>query len=130
MTGGTPTIGGLNRLNASNGIGYQTGSGAAVTQATNKATGVTINALCGTITMNGAALNAGVEVSFTVTNNKVAATDVPVLAIKSGATAGAYLVTVGAVANGSFAVSVSNASAGNLSEAIVLNFAIIKSVAA
>ena len=35
---------------ASDGIGYSTGAGAAVTQITSRATGVTINAICGKIT--------------------------------------------------------------------------------
>jgi hypothetical protein len=102
--------------------------GGTVTQATNKSTAVTLNRVCGTITMNGAALNAGVEVSHTVNNNTVNAGDVVVVSIRSGATAGAYAVTVDAVANGSFRVSLSNQSAGNLSEAIVYNFAVIKAV--
>lgn len=110
-------------------VGYPTGVGGAVTQATSKVTGVTLDKLCGAITMNGAALAAGVEVSFTVTNSQVAATDVVVVCVKSGGTAGAYLVTVGAVAAGSFAITVSNASAGSLSEAVVLNFAVIKAAA-
>ena len=41
----------------------------------------------------------------------------------------AYFVSVGAVANGSCSITVGNTSAGSLSQAIVLNFAVIKSVA-
>lgn len=100
--------------------------GGTVTQATSKATGVTINAESGQITMNNAALNAGVEVTFTVTNSFVKSTDVVAINVGSGAASSAsYLVGIGAVANGSFDVVVSNASAGNLSEAIVLNFTIL-----
>ncbi len=36
---------------------------------------MTINAPCGTITMNTAALHAGTTVSFTLTNSVIAATD-------------------------------------------------------
>ena len=121
----------LSLVNAASGqIGYNTGSSTAVptavTQATNKSTGVTVNAPCGTITMNGAALAAGVEVAFIVTNSSVSAYDVPVLAIKSGATtAGTYLVSVAAVAAGSFTIVVSYASAGSLSEALVISFCLI-----
>jgi hypothetical protein len=103
--------------------------GGVVTQATNKATAVTLDKVCGTVTMNGAALAAGVEVSHTVNNATVKAGDVVVVSIKSGATAGAYNAQVDAVADGSFRVSISNQSAGSLSEAIVYNFAVIKSVA-
>lgn len=116
--------------NATSGIGYTTGAGGTVTQATDKSTGVTLNKVCGAITMNGAALNAGVEVSFTVTNSAVGANDVIVVNHSSAGTAGSYLVGVSAVAAGSFVITVTNASAGNLSEAIVLSFAVIKGVAA
>lgn len=110
--------------------GFVTGDGGSVTQATNKTTGVTLNKRCGQITMNGAALAAAAEVSFVVTNNTVASTDVVVANVQSVGTAGAYFVTVGAVSNGSFALTVGNASAGSLSQAIVLNFAVLKAVAA
>jgi hypothetical protein len=121
----------LSFVNSTSGqFGYNTGSSTAVptavTQATSKSTGVTANTPCGTITMNGAALAAGVEVAFIVTNSTVSAYDVPVLAIKSGsATAGTYLLSVAAVAAGSFTVVVTNASAGSLSEALVISFALI-----
>jgi len=39
------------------GIGYATGAGGTVTQATNKSTGVTLSKTCGVITMNAAQLN-------------------------------------------------------------------------
>ena len=111
-------------------MGYNTGSSTAVptavTQATSKSTGVTINAPCGTITMNNAALGAGAEVAFIVTNSSVSAYDVPVVAIKSGATtAGTYLLSIATVAAGSFTIAVSNASAGSLSEALVISFALL-----
>ena len=111
-------------------MGYNTGSSTAVptavTQATSKSTGVTINAPCGTITMNNAALGAGAEVAFIVTNSSVSAYDVPVVAIKSGATtAGTYLLSIATVAAGSFTIAVSNASAGSLSEALVISFALV-----
>ncbi|HYB97509.1 MAG TPA: hypothetical protein VEC57_00050 [Candidatus Limnocylindrales bacterium] len=117
-------------LASSNGIGYVSGTGGAVTQATSKSTGVTINKPCGTITMNNAALNAGTSVGFTVTNSVVAATDVVTVNIKSGATADSYTVTVDAVAAGSFRISLRNYTGGNLSEAVVLSFGLIKAVAA
>jgi hypothetical protein len=111
-------------------IGYATGAGGTVVQATSKATGVTLNKLCGRITMHGAALAAAAEVSFVVTNSLVAATDVVVVCVQSVGTAGAYLVTVGAVSAGSFAITVGNVSAGSLSQALVLNFVVLKGVAA
>lgn len=111
-------------------FGYASDAGGTITQQTSKSTGVTLNKLCGQITMNAAALAAGAEVAFTLTNNQIAATDVVVVNVQSVGTAGSYLVTVGAVANGSCSITVSNASAGSLSQALVLNFAVIKGVSA
>ena len=96
--------------------------GGTVTQATNKSTGVTLNTESGQITMNNAALADAAEVSFTVTNSKIAATDVVVACHGSAGTAGAYIVSANAIAAGSFAITVSNVSGGALSEAIVINF--------
>jgi hypothetical protein len=132
VDGGTSiTIYDLNRPllgSAESAVGYSTGTGGTVTQGTNKATGVTLNKRCGQITMNNASLAAAAEVSFTLTNSTIAATDVVYTCIASGATAGAYNTQVDAVANGSCRISVGNKSTGPLSEAIVLNFVVIKSV--
>ena len=107
-----------------------TGAGGAVTQATSKSTGVTLNKVCGAITMNNAALGNNNSVSFTLTNSAIAATDVVAVSIKSGATAGGYLLLVDAVAAGSCQISLRNHSGGSLSEAVVISFAVIKAVAA
>ena len=111
------------------GIGYATGAGGAVSQATSKSTGVTLNKICGTITMVNSALAAAAEVAFTLTNSTIAANDVVVVSIKSGATAGAYFTSVGAVGAASCSITLGNASAGSLSEAVVINFVVIKAVA-
>ena len=129
--GTTVTVYDLNRPllgSAGSAVGYSTGTGGTVTQATSKSTGVTLNKRCGQITMNNAALSAAAEVSFTFTNSTIAATDVVVTAISSGATAGAYNTHVDAIAAGSCRISITNFSAGPLSEAIVLNFVVIKAV--
>ena len=99
--------------------------GGTVTQATSKSTTVVLSTHTGQITLHAAALAAGVEVTFTVTNSTVGAADVVVLNHGSAGTAGSYLVGISAVASGSFKATVSNASGGSLSEAIVLNFAVI-----
>ena len=109
--------------------GYITGEGGAVTQATSKSTAVTLSKKCGTITMNNAALAADSIVSFTLTNTTIAATDVVVLNHASGGTAGKYVLNAQAAA-GSASINVTNISAGALSEAIVIRFAVIKAVAA
>jgi hypothetical protein len=104
------------------------GLGGSVSQAGNKGTAVTLNKQYGRITMVNSALAAAAEISFTVNNSTVSATDVVIVNMQSVGTAAAYLISVGAVSNGSFVITVSNASAGSLSQAIVLNFCVIKSV--
>lgn len=97
--------------------------GAAVTQATSRATGVTINAPAGAITMNAASLAAGAEATFTVTNSFVTARSVPVIALASGQTADTSVVNVTAVAAGSFNITVTNLNAATADTgAGVINF--------
>ena len=111
------------------GIGYPSGSGGAVTQATNKTTGVTLNTPTGVITMDDASLAAAAEATFTVTNSSVAATDTIVASIASGDTAGQHIVGVTAVASGSFKLTVTNVTASTATTAaIVINYAVIKGV--
>lgn len=106
--------------------GYAQGGGA-VTQATSKSTGVTLNTPCGQIIMNGAALAADSAVTFTMVNSQVSPQDVIVVSIKSGATAGAYSVSTSDIASGSVDIALRNLTAGSLSETVVLNYVIIKS---
>jgi hypothetical protein len=110
------------------GIGYSSGAGGTVTQLTSKATGVTLNTLCGQITTFSAALAAAAEATFTVTNSQVAATDVIIVNHKSGGTSGAYLVSVSAVSAGSFSITYSNVSTASKTEAPVFSFVVIKGV--
>jgi hypothetical protein len=111
-------------------FGYGTGNGAGstVTQATNRATGVTINALSGQITTNNTSLAAEASAVFTVTNNKVSSTDVVCVSIQSGTVALNTDVVVTAVANGSFSITVINNNVAGTAEtgAIVINFVVIK----
>lgn len=113
-------------------LGYTSG-GSAVTQATNRTTGVTITALSGTITTHDASLAAEASANFTVTNTLVGINDVIVVSIQSGSNGGNTAVTIVTVANGSFIVKVSNnnAAAGTAETgAIIINFAVIKAPAA
>lgn len=115
------------------GIGYTTGAGGAVTQLTNRVTGVTINKLAGKITTSNASLAAEASASFVVTNSTVAIGDVIVVSQQSGAVGVMTTVEVIAVAAGSFTLSVMNGNAAaGVAEtgAIIINFAVIKSVAA
>ncbi len=127
-TGTSVAVTGLVTSSGTAGIGYATGAGGTVSQTGNKGTSVTINKICGQITTQNTNLAAAAEQSFVVTNSTVAATDVVVLSIASGGTAGSYLLTVSAVASGSFTISMSNVSTSTLGEALVINFAVIKAV--
>jgi hypothetical protein len=109
----------------------QTQNNATVTQQTNKSTAVTCNGRTGQITTNGAALNKGVAVQFTVNNTYItSAKDVVIVNIASGATVG-YDISVNSVnAAGSFIINLHNSdstpSGANASDTLVINFAIIK----
>jgi hypothetical protein len=109
--------------------GYITGEGGTVTQATSKATAVTLSKKCGQITMHNASLAADTTVSFTLTNTTIVATDLLMLNHVSGGTAGSYLLNAQAAA-GSASINVRNVTAGALAEAIVIGFAVIKAVTA
>lgn len=125
--GSLTTEGSFGSNSPTGGIGYKTGAGGTVTQATSKATAVTLSRVSGTITLNGAALASATSVSFTWTNTAIAATDVVVCVHDSVGTLGGYGITVTPAA-GSATVTIRNNTAGSLSEAIVLRFAIIKAV--
>jgi hypothetical protein len=100
--------------------------GGTVTQATSKSTGVTLNRMCGQITLHNAALAASTSVSFTLTNSEIDADDIVVAHIGSGATASSYFVQAGSVAAGSCTVHLRNVSGGSLGEAVVVHFGVIK----
>ena len=79
--------------------------------------------------MNNATLNRNTGVSFTLTNSFITATDVLIVNIASGATANSYTATIDAVAAGSCSIHLHNHTTGtDLSEAVVLNFIVIKGV--
>lgn len=99
---------------------------ATVTQLISKSTAVTADGRTGQITTNNASLSQGTAVTFTVNNTYVSATDVIVLSVQSGATANTYNFTVTAVDNGSFNIQIRNFSNSSQSDAIVINFAVIK----
>jgi hypothetical protein len=111
---------------ATSGIGYTTGAGGTVTQATSRTTGVTLNKTTGAITLVSAAGSASYQ-SFTVTNSAVAATDVVIVNQKSGTDK--YIILVTAVAAGSFQITFAT-TGGTTTEQPVFNFAVIKGVAA
>ena len=114
----------LTTMYASQEIGYAAGAQTAVTQLTSKSTGVTANTSAGQITMNNASLATATNVTFTLTNSLLSAKDVLILNVTNG-TSGAYNAFVSSMAAGSATITLRNISAGSLSEAVVINFAII-----
>jgi hypothetical protein len=104
-------------------IGYSTGG--AVTQATDKSTGVTLNTVTGEITMSAATLSGDSTVTFTMTNSTVANTDVMILNQVGGGNIGFY--SFNAVCNsGSANIAVHNMTNNNRGDAIVIRYAVIK----
>ena len=82
-------------------LGYTTTGQGTVTQATSKSTAVTLN------------------------NSLISVNDILILNVAAGATAGAYNCWVSGLSVGSASITVRNISGGSLSEAVVLNFALI-----
>ena len=117
------TSGNVLVTNSGGGLGYGTGSGGTVTQATSKSTAVTLNKPSGQISMNNAALASGASVTFVVNNSFVTLTDgVNVWPVANGS----YVVTVTGIFSGQFQVRVTNITGGSLSEALPINFQIAK----
>ena len=114
-----------NAIAAAPAIGFGPVGFGTVTQGTSKTTAVTLNAKCGVITTHGAALAASTAIQFTLTNSAISATDVVIANQGSGGTAGSYQTHVVSVGAGTSVVRLSNTSAGSLSEAVTINFAVI-----
>lgn len=102
------------------------GAGGIVYQSTDKSTSVTLDTKCGTIVMDAAALADATSVSFTMYNTYIEATDVVALTIGAGASLSSYLSQVEYTNTGQCSIALRNVSGGSLSEAVQLNFAIIK----
>lgn len=108
-------------------LGYGTGAGGSVTQATSKSTAVTLNKPTGAITTASDALASNAVAFFLVNNSLVSANDTVVVSLRSGdAAGGSYGVQVAAVQAGGFYIQIRNQSAGSRSEALAINFAVIK----
>ena len=107
-------------------LGYSTAGQGTVTQATSKSTAVTLNKSAGQITMNNAALAGATAVSFTLNNSFISANDLLILNVGSGGTAVAYTVYTSSISAGSAVITLRNMTAAtSLSEAVVINFALI-----
>jgi hypothetical protein len=114
---------------ASQELGYSAAAQGAVTQATSKSTGVTLNNSAGRITMNNAALAGATAVSFVLTNSLISINDTIIVCVSSnttGSAAGAYTTYVSYLAAGSALITLRNLTAStSYSEAVIINYAII-----
>lgn len=103
------------------------GIGSTVTQTAAQTNGVTINAMCGSITMATATGSTSWQ-RFPVTNSFVSATDVILVNSKIVGN-GRYLMLVSAVSTGAFDVSFSTTAPPVGADNPIVNFAVIKAVA-
>jgi hypothetical protein len=111
------------------GIGYRTGAGGVVTQATSRNTVVTLHKLTGQITLFPAILAANSAQQFTLTNVLIAAGD-HVIVSQVGGTPALYIIQASAL-NGSATITIRNPTAtASPSEAPVIKFTVIKAVTA
>ena len=111
---------------ASQELGYSAAAQGEVTQATSKSTAVTLNKSAGKITMNNASLTTATNATFTLNNSIIGANDAVILTISGGQTTpGSYNVFANSLTAGSVSITLRNISGGSLSEAVVINFAIV-----
>jgi hypothetical protein len=107
------------------GIGYTTGAGITVAQATSKVTPVTVNGICGLINTAANALLAGATATFVVNNTAVSNLGCVVITAPNN---GNYTTSIGYAATGGFSIRLTNISSGTLSESVGISFVIIKGV--
>jgi hypothetical protein len=107
-------------------LGYGAGAGGTVTQITSKTTGVTLNKPNGKITMHNAALAAGAQVEFVLTNSFIALGDKVFVQMDDASIGFKYRTACYYSGNGNCFIQVTNTTGGSLSEAPVIGFAIIK----
>ena len=123
VTGNVSLTGNASLTGATSTLGYGTGSGGTITQLTSKSTTVTLNKPTGRITMNNAALAGSTAVQFTLNNSLIATSDVIVLNLDFN---GDYDVRVVGLDAGSCAIILRNLNLASLSQAVTINFAVIK----
>jgi hypothetical protein len=93
------------------GIGYQPGRGGAVTQLTSKSTAVTLNQPSGRITLNNTRIKAGDSLHLTLSGTMGTMVNYNIW---------------GYVTDNSAIIAIKNISAGALTDAPTINFAVIK----
>jgi hypothetical protein len=128
----------VDTLQVSTSFGYAgTGTGGTITQLTSRTTGVTLNKICGDITLVSASVSGLSSERFTLTNSTIGATDIVQVCLVGGAVAGtgpttsAYDVGVLRVAAGACDIVVHNTNnSASTTEPLVIRFMVIKGVTA
>lgn len=116
--------GGMKSSHPTVGVGYGSGAEGAVTQTTNRTTGVALNKVCGRITTDNTSLAAGAAATFTVTAAAVNIGYIPNVCIRSGATTNQTKVYVTGVTDSGFDITVENNHASTAETgAIIINYA-------
>ena len=117
-------------------MGYPTGTGGTVTQATSRTTGVTLNKITGEIVLFAVGLAGHDADEFVLTNSTIEANDVVMLCIKNGGSLAAgtrkyYVTQVNTVAAGACTISVGNIDNSAItSESPTLQFVVLKGAVA
>jgi hypothetical protein len=103
------------------------GYGGTATQATSKVTTVTLNKLCGRITMSSSSIPAGNTYIFNFNNSYIADGD-QVLVKIGPITSGLfnYSVEAGEIQGGGCRIALTNKTGGSLAEAVPINFMVLK----
>lgn len=110
-------------LSAGGGIGYGPGSGGTVTQASSKATPVTLDKPSGRITTASSALAANTLTSFLLNNAYIEAGDAVLVTGGAGTN---YDYKAGLAAAGVVQIFIRNITGSTLSEALTIDFKVIK----
>lgn len=122
---GNQNVAGFVRTTTAVASGYGTGAGGAVTQDTDKTTTVVLNKPCGQITTSNALLAANSSVNFQVTNSLISSSDVVVVSTLDDF-GKFYLAEAISIWDGYFNIRLTNLTGSGLSQAVRINFAIIK----
>ena len=120
----TGSIHSANYIYSSSGIGYKNGE--TQTQQTNKSTSITLNAPTGLLITSNSIVLANAIVSFTFNNTYIMENDILVVVCTNNQNFH-YSVQVGPCLSGSCTIYIKNVSSSPQSEALKLQFAIIKS---
>lgn len=106
-------------------LGYGIGAGGTVTQTTSKSTTVTLNKPSGFITTHDAALAAGATAIFSFNNSSFVSSDAVLLTVV-GQVADEYTIQYTHTVEGGGSIAITNNTADSLSEAVAINFVVVK----